>query len=179
MHGRNMASRLAVRSLLRSPNLPFGRSASLLRSAMLSFLVEAGCSQRPFAPPHRPVRFRTCRGEITAPGLLLRCRTDLRFQPVRPELRSSPPFPAFGELPRPEPVVGRSVRRLPAYLRRSLPFRTCVLPDQSAPPISAFEAYPRIRPDLPSLPAGCEWFIKLNRRITVPGPLPFAGLAVP
>ena len=71
----------------------------------IPLLVEAGCSERPFALLHRLARFRTYRGRVNAPGLFLRNQPD--FVPTRSVLNSAPrrPFPAFGEHRRPAPVV--------------------------------------------------------------------------
>ena len=61
----------------------------------MPFLVKAGCSERPFARLHRPVRFRIDRGKVTAPGLFLRCHTEFCLDPFGSELRSSLPAPFF------------------------------------------------------------------------------------
>ena len=71
----------------------------------MPFLVKAGCSERPFARLHRPVRFRIDRGKVTAPGLFLRCHTEFCLDPFGSELRSSLPFPAGGEPQRSKPVA--------------------------------------------------------------------------
>jgi hypothetical protein len=66
------------------PATAFGRSRiSAPELACSCYLLEAYASKRPFTRPQRLSPFENHRGEVSAPGLLLRRNSELFFQPVR------------------------------------------------------------------------------------------------
>ena len=172
-------SRRPVSSKL--PLRPFsGTQSSLLRSPVACCeATETLASDRPFASPHRPAHY-AARHEITVPDLALQ-RTP---QPSAPLALPWLPRPAAGRCS----DRGGSGSSLPAPFRRlrsrDLPCRTprCSPPRDLTPlaaqrsrTLNPVEVYLLVRPDLPSLPDG--FVLRFNRRINVPGSLPFPRLA--